>query len=113
MRTGTPRANASSMPATAGRLEITAATRTGKVLGPEHCVSPWTALQALTIWPAYQHFEEDTKGSIEPGKLADLVILSDNPLTMDRRKLASLKVLETIKEGRSVYRVPAERRVAQ
>ena len=88
-------------------------TRTGKVLGPEHCVSPWTALQALTIWPAYQHFEEDTKGSIEPGKLADLVILSDNPLTMDRRKLASLKVLETIKEGRSVYRVPAERRVAQ
>ncbi|MEG0151379.1 MAG: amidohydrolase [Comamonas sp.] len=79
-------------------------TRTGKVLGPEHRVSPWVALKAQTIWSAYQHFEDDRKGSIEVGKLADLVILSDNPLTVAPRQLASLQVLETIKEGRSVYK---------
>ena len=79
-------------------------TRTGQVLGPEHRVSPWVALKAQTIWSAYQHFEDDRKGSIEVGKLADLVILSDNPLTIAPHQLASLQVLETIKEGRSVYR---------
>ena len=79
-------------------------TRTGKVLGPEHRVSPWVALKAQTIWSAYQHFEDDRKGSIEVGKLADLVILSDNPLTIAPHQLASLQVLETIKVGRSVYR---------
>lgn len=82
-------------------------TRSGRVLGPEHRVSPWNALQAQTLWSAYQHFEEDRKGSIEPGKLADLVILSDNPMTVERGRLASLKVLETIKQGRSVYRANA------
>lgn len=82
-------------------------TRSGRVLGPEHRVSPWTALQAQTLWSAYQHFEEDRKGSIEPGKLADLVVLSDNPMTVERYKLASIQVLETIKQGRSVYRANA------
>ena len=84
---------------------VNRSTRSGQVLGPEHCVSPWIALQAQTLWSAYQHFEDAHKGSIEPGKLADLVILSDNPLTMERHKLAMLQVLETIKEGRSVYRL--------
>lgn len=79
-------------------------TRTGKVLGAEHRVSPWVALQAQTIWSAWQYFEEDRKGSLEKGKLADLVILSDNPLTIDSHQLVNLKVLETIKQGRSLYR---------
>lgn len=79
-------------------------TRTGYVLGPEHRVEPIVALKALTIWAAYQHFEETTKGSIEPGKLADFVVLSDNPLTIPKEKLYDIKVLETIKEGNSVYR---------
>ena len=65
-----------------------------------------TALKALTIWPAWQHFEEDAKGSIEVGKLADFVILSDNPVTVPPEKLADLKVLETIKEGATIYRRP-------
>ena len=82
-------------------------TRTGKVLGAEHRVSPWIALQAQTLWSAYQHFEDDRKGSLEAGKLADLVILSNNPLTMERRKLATLEVLETIKQGRSLYKKAA------
>nr|WP_291595469.1 amidohydrolase [Comamonas sp.] len=79
-------------------------TRSGRVLGPEHRVSPWIALKAQTIWSAYQHFEDDRKGSIEVGKLADLAVLSDNPLTVPPHRLASLQVMETIKEGRSVYK---------
>ena len=79
-------------------------TRSGQVLGPHQRVDPIVALKALTLWGAYQHFEEKSKGSIEPGKLADLVVLSDNPLTMDRQQFMSLQVMETIKEGQSVYR---------
>jgi hypothetical protein len=86
---------------------VTRKSRTGRVLGPEHRVPVATALKALTIWPAWQHFEEDTKGTIEVGKLADFVILSDNPLTVPEDELDGLEVLETIKEGKSVYRRPA------
>ena len=87
---------------------VTRASRTGRVLGPEHRVPVETALKALTIWPAWQHFEEDTKGSIEVGKLADFVILSDNPLTVPQDQLDDIKVLETIKEGTSIYTRPAD-----
>ena len=76
----------------------------GDVVGPEHCVPPLTGLKSITLWAAYQYFEEKTKGSIETGKLADFVVLSDNPLTIDPRKIAGIQVIETIKEGRSVYR---------
>jgi hypothetical protein len=62
------------------------------------------ALKAMTIWPAFQLFEETTKGSIEVGKVADLVILSDNPLTIQRVRLVDIKVDETIKEGATIYR---------
>jgi predicted amidohydrolase YtcJ len=78
-------------------------TRSGQALGPDQRVEPIVALEAMTSWSAYQHFEEKTKGSIEPGKLADFVVLSGNPLTVDRAKLAELKVRETIKEGHTVY----------
>jgi predicted amidohydrolase YtcJ len=74
---------------------VTRRTRSGRVLGPEHRVSVETALKAMTIWAAWQHFEEDTKGTIEVGKLADLVILSDNPLSVPE-------------EGVSIYKRPAE-----
>ncbi len=83
---------------------VTRTTRSGRVLGPGHRVPVATALKALTIWPAWQHFEEGSKGTIEPGKLADFVILSDNPLTVQLDELADLKVLETIKEGVTIYR---------
>jgi predicted amidohydrolase YtcJ len=79
-------------------------SRSGKVIGPAERVSPLDALKATTIDAAYQYFEESTKGSIEVGKLADLVILSDNPLTIDPAKIAEIRVLETIKEGKTVYR---------
>jgi predicted amidohydrolase YtcJ len=76
---------------------------TGRVVGPQQRVDVITALKAMTIWPAYQHFEEQRKGSIEVGKLADLVILSRDPTQGDRNTLASIKVTETIKEGRTIF----------
>lgn len=79
-------------------------TRSGQVLGPQQCVTPEVALRAITLWSAWQHFEEDRKGSLEVGKLADLVILSDDPLTIDPGKIREIEVLNTIKEGREIYR---------
>jgi predicted amidohydrolase YtcJ len=78
-------------------------TRSGLVLGPAQRVEPIVALKALTLWAAEQYFEEKSKGSIEVGKLADFVVLSGNPLTIERTRLLELKVEETIKEGASVY----------
>lgn len=81
-------------------------TRSGKVQGPDERISPIEALKAITLWSAYEHFEEKTKGSIEVGKLADLVILSANPLTIDPMKINQIVVMETIKEGKTVYTRP-------
>jgi predicted amidohydrolase YtcJ len=82
---------------------VTRTTRSGYVLGPGHRVPVATALKAMTLWPAWQHFEESTKGSISPGKLADFAILSANPLEVDPAGLADIKVLQTIKEGEVIY----------
>ena len=79
-------------------------TRSGKVLGPDERLTPEEALKAVTLWGAWQHFEEDEKGSITPGKRADLVILSDNPLTIEPMRLNEIVVLETIKDGETVWR---------
>ena len=79
-------------------------SRSGKVIGPAERVTPLDALKATTIDAAYQYFEESTKGSIQVGKLADLVILTDNPLTIDPARILDIRVLETIKEGKTVYR---------
>ena len=79
-------------------------TRSGDILGAHQRVPVEAALKAMTIWPAYQHFEEATKGSLVPGKLADFAVLSADPTATDPEKLASLKVTETIKEGVSIWR---------
>lgn len=78
-------------------------TRSGRVLGPDQRLTPLEALKAITIWGAWQHFEENEKGSITPGKIADLVILSDNPLTIAPERINEIVVLETIKEGNTVW----------
>ena len=85
---------------------VTRTTRSGRVLGPDQRVDVSTALRAMTLWPAWQHFEEARKGSLEMGKLADLVVLSDNPLRVAPEDLAALDVLATYKEGREIYRAP-------
>ena len=82
---------------------VTRRTRSGDILGPDQRVDVMTALKAMTIWPAYQHFEETGKGSIEVGKVADLIVLSDDPTAIDPETLDSLKVEETIKHGETIY----------
>ncbi|MGI9948949.1 amidohydrolase [Vibrio hyugaensis] len=78
-------------------------TRTDEVLGPDQRVNTYTALQAMTIWPAYQHFEETKKGSLEVGKNADLIILDKNPLKVEPATLKDLKIQETISRGETAY----------
>ena len=79
-------------------------TRSGDILGPNQRVPVEVALKAMTLWSAYQHFEEASKGSLQVGKLADFALLSADPTASDPEKLAELKVVETIKEGASIWR---------
>ncbi len=82
---------------------VTRRTRSGDILGPHQRVDVITALKAMTIWPAWQHFEEDEKGSIEPGKLADFVILSEDPTAVAPQTLVDLEVQVTVKEDAIIY----------
>lgn len=78
-------------------------TRKGRVLGADQRVSVWEALKAVTIYGAYQIFEEDVKGTITEGKLADLCIVDRNPLEVPSEEIKDIKILETIKEGETIY----------
>jgi len=78
-------------------------TTGGREIGPEERISPQRALRAVTIDAARQHFQEASLGSLEPGKLADLVILSRSPLE-DPAHIDQIRVLETIIGGRSEWR---------
>ncbi len=82
---------------------VTRRTRSGDILGPMQRVDVMTALKAMTIWPAWQQFEENSKGSIEPGKVADFVILSGDPTIIDPETLDQLQVLVTIKNDKVIY----------
>ena len=79
-------------------------TRDGVLLGGSEQVTVLEALRAVTIRAAYQYFEEKEKGSLEPGKQADLVILDKNPLETAPSCLRKIQVLETVKAGETVYR---------
>jgi predicted amidohydrolase YtcJ len=78
-------------------------TPSGRVIGPDQRIPPYAALRAVTAMAAYQLHEEKTKGTLEPGKLADLVILENNPLEVPVDTIAEITVVETIKEGKTVY----------
>ena len=82
---------------------VTRRSRSGVVVGPAERVSPLQALRALTIDAAWLYREEDRKGTIEPGKLADFVVLDDNPLDVDADALRDIKVVATIKEDKPVF----------
>ena len=80
-------------------------TKSGKVLGNSEKIDVIDAVKAVTINSAYQYFEENEKGSIKEGKKADLVILNKNPFTVKKEDIKDIKILETIKDGRTVYSV--------
>ncbi len=85
---------------------VTRRTRSGDILGADQCIPVDAAIKSLTLWAAYQHYEEANRGSIEVGKLADFVVLDQNPHAIPIEKLADLKVLQTIKEGKTIYTAP-------
>ena len=79
-------------------------SRSGNIIGENERLTPYEALKCITEWSAYQHFEEESKGTLEVGKLADLVILDSNPIKVDIENIKNIVVLQTIKEGSTVYK---------
>jgi predicted amidohydrolase YtcJ len=79
-------------------------SRSGQIIGESERLTPYEALKGITIWSAFQHFEEDMKGTLEEGKLADMVILDKNPLKVEPDAIKDIQVVETIKEGVSIYK---------
>ncbi len=79
-------------------------TRSGETIGEDQKISVLEAIKGITINGAYQYFEEDSKGSIEAGKRADLVILDQNPLKVKMDEIKEISVLETIKDGKTIYK---------
>jgi len=82
---------------------VTRLSRGGEVIGPDQRLTPAEALRAVTIDAAYQCFEDGAKGSIEVGKLADMVVLSDNPLRVAPEAIREIAVLATLKEGVPIH----------
>lgn len=80
-------------------------SRAGNVIGADQKIGVYDALKAVTINAAYQYSEEDSKGSIREGKRADLVILDKSPMEVDPVAIKDIKVLETIKDGKTVYKL--------
>ncbi|MDO5399759.1 MAG: amidohydrolase [Eubacteriales bacterium] len=78
-------------------------TRSGVELSRRERISVADGLKAVTVHAARQYGEEDTKGTLAPGKLADLVILDRNPLAVGIDQLRDIRVLETVKAGNTVY----------
>ena len=80
------------------------APRTGCSWAKASGSPPAAALAAVTKNAAYQYFEEGRKGTLRPGKLADMVILDRDPLRVSPEEIRNIRVMETIKEGKTLYR---------
>ena len=78
-------------------------SRSGKIIGVDERATPYQALKAITTNAAYEYYEENSKGTLTEGKLADLVILDANPLTINASKIKDINVVTTIKEGKTIY----------
>lgn len=79
-------------------------TKSGQVLGENQRLPVWEALRAVTSNAAYALFEEGQKGTLSPGKRADLVLLDRDPLSCPPEELKDIRVVETIKDGETVYK---------
>ncbi|HEY2415137.1 MAG TPA: amidohydrolase [Pirellulaceae bacterium] len=78
-------------------------TKDGQTLGDDQRISTFAALRAVTSDAAWQNFEESSKGTIEVGKLADFVVLAENPLKIDSTRIKDISILETVVAGETVY----------
>lgn len=85
-------------------ITVNRETRSGYVLGPDQRATVMEGLYAITQGAAYQYFEEGEKGSITPGKRADLVILAQDPTRADPSELENIAIIETFSRGKSIYR---------
>ncbi len=82
--------------------------KTGRVIGPTQCLTRMEALRAMTMGGAYFSFEENRRGSLEPGKLADLAVLSKDLLTIDDEEIPELRSLLTMVGGKIVYQIEGQ-----
>ena len=82
----------------------------GEVIGADQRISPYEGLKAMTINVACQYGEEGSKGSLESGKLAELVILDQNPLKVNPLNNKDIRIAETIKEGKTIFKAQYRRR---
>ena len=87
---------------------LTRKTRSGDILVPQQQVDVMTAPKAMTVWPAWQYFEEDKKGSLEAGKLAAFVVLSGDPTALDPSDLDSQRGMAPIEEDKVIFETNAE-----
>jgi predicted amidohydrolase YtcJ len=84
--------------------QVTRLTTAGKVMHPEQKITRAEALKTHTIWAAYLQFAEKERGSIEPGKLADLVVIDRDYLTCPESAIREIQPVMTVIDGRVVYR---------
>jgi heat shock protein HslJ len=85
-------------------------SRGGAEIGPDQKITAYEGLKAMTEWTAEQYDEQDRKGTLTAGKIADLVILDKDPLKVDPMAIKDIKVVETIKEGVTIFPAPADRK---
>ncbi|MGP0070480.1 MAG: amidohydrolase [Bryobacteraceae bacterium] len=79
-------------------------TKYGQTVDPNEAISRMDAIRMFTIWAAYGGFQEQSRGSIEQGKLADMVVLSGDPLTIPAEHILDINVDYTILDGKVAYR---------
>jgi predicted amidohydrolase YtcJ/heat shock protein HslJ len=77
-------------------------------IGADQRITAYESLKAMTEWVAEQYGEEDSKGTLEVGKLADLVILDRDPLQVEPMAIRDIKVVQTLKEGETIYPAPSD-----
>ena len=85
-------------------IAVNRKTKSGVILGEDEKIDVYDALKAVTINSAYSYFEENEKGSLKEGKIADLVILDKNPLKIDKQKINTIRICSTWKNGKEVFK---------
>jgi len=82
---------------------VTRKGMSGQVYGPDETITIEEAIRAYTLTGAYLNFEEEVKGSLEPGKFADMIVLSNDILTIDPERIMDIEVEQTYVNGKLVY----------